>query len=90
MKTAKEAEARHTLQYLLLRQKIPPITKNALGTISNSIVGTADTGMKEKVSTNLIRRGIRRLSFNIPNPINIIPAAFLILNTYPFPGKNKT
>jgi len=89
IKAANEAEAKHTLQYLLLRQKTPPITKNPLGTISNRIVGTMKTGIKEKVLTNPVKRMTTLITPNAPNIINIMPAAFLILPTLPLLlGKN--
>jgi hypothetical protein len=82
MKTANEAEAKHTLQYFPVRQKIPPVTKNGTLTITNSMVGTAETGIEEKVVTNPRRRIIRLRRSNTPNITNIMPAAILILIVY--------
>jgi hypothetical protein len=81
MEAASEAEAKHTLQYFLLRQKIPPIMKNAIGTASNSMVGSAKT--KDKVLTNPAKKRTKPINPSAPDTINMMPAAFLIPITYP-------
>lgn len=37
MKTASQAEAKHTLQRFFIRQKIPPVIRNATGIIINRL-----------------------------------------------------
>jgi phosphoribosyl-ATP pyrophosphohydrolase len=82
MKTANEAEAKHTLQYFLLRQKIPPVTNNTTGTMYHMIVNTAEKGIEETRIIDSLRRKIRPRRPNTLKIINIIPAAILILFTY--------
>jgi hypothetical protein len=59
MKTANEAEAKHTLQYFLLRQKTPPVTNNTTGTMYDMIVNTTENGIEEGPIINPQRIKIR-------------------------------
>jgi len=73
MKSASKAEAKHAPQYLLLRQRTPPITRSAPETIRHRIMKREERSMPES-----LRARTRPISPIIPKTIRIIPAAFLI------------
>ena len=55
IKTASKAEAKHSFQYFLVRQKTPPVTINIAVIINNIVNGEIANGSKSKILTCVIR-----------------------------------
>jgi hypothetical protein len=77
--SASKAEARHAPQYLLLRQKTPPVTRSAPEPIRHRITPTKERSIPES-----LRARTRPISPIIPKTIRIIPVAILILASFQF------